>query len=785
MIISNNDVSNDNLAERVPDALNQTADALTTFADNGRASDSVQAPLLDILKDTDPYQTKDLREVLGRNYKIGTFNLAYTDTAGLMKTTMAFPEVMFNLPFLKDKLRDYMLFRCKGVKLSFRFNTTKFSYGTFLPYFVPFYRHTQANTAFRHLTLIAASQCDGTVMSIAQGQANEMEIPWINPKAYVRIAQAGVTQFAYGGTLFVRVLNPLRSAMSTAPPTVTVSVYANFIDPEVAGPSPDVHAQSNMTVKEAEAKKDVFTGVKEAVSTVSALIGSASKIGESFGGDIGKMLPHLASLGFDKPTMVSSPSLAHLDVDTFTHIYGKGIDTSPKMAVNPENNISVDPRTLGVQSGSPTLVEIMKRPTLVRQYEFKNTDFTVGKFDFRMINNPVTWVKVGETGTPVTKQFWHPCYMAHYARFFKHWRGGLKWYYDFRTSPMVTARVRIAHFPEQRSWTEPVDDYAGDVVSKVVDIAGDTPVPFEIPWLSDDHWKLLDDDVLQTTPNSNGLTALCFENPINGPEGASNSVSIFLNIWLAADDDFQFMQHISPPYNMYPEYEAVAQSNMHAIFHGKFEGLRPTTKQPEFGYMQGERMGPIQDYLHRYGYAGTFLDKIDNEKVLDAGIKWRESPDLHTTMCAPFLFWRGGMRLRAPAVGLTPFDFTFQVGDTTVYYDEWMCGTARRTTYNQTPALEMPWYTPFMFREVSPTQFPALWNPVTARCPAVGDFSQPVLISVADDFILGPLSACPQWSRHIVEGKNVPRSKEAVVPPPTPPPEPPVPKGKGRFLAKI
>jgi hypothetical protein len=765
--------------ERVPDALSQTADALTTFADNGRTSDTIKAPLLDVLEGTDPYQTSDLRDVLSRNYRIGSFNLAYTDTAGLSKLTIAFPEVMFTLPFISDKVRDYMLFRCKGVKLSFRFNTTKFSFGTFLVHFVPFYKHTVTDAAFRHVTLPAASQCDGTVFSVAQGQAGEMEIPWIMPKAYVRIAQAGVTQFAYGGTLFVRVLNPLRSAMSTAPPNVNVSVYANFIDPVVCGPSPDAHAsaQSNMTVKEAEDKSDVFTGVKEAVSTVTGLIGAASKFGERLGGDLGKVLPHIASLGFDKPNMVSSPQLNSLDVDTFTQIYGKGLDTSAKAAIDPANNISVDPRTLGVDNGSPTLLDIMKRPTLVRQYEFKNTSITPGEFSTRLINNPVFWMKIAEIAGPPDKQWWHPTYMAHYARWFKHWRGGLKWYFDFRTSPMVTARVRIAHFPEQRSWTEPVDDYAGDMVSKVIDIAGDTGVSFAIPWLTDDHWKPLDIDVVQSTANSNGLVALCFENYINGPEGASNDVSIFLNVWLAADDDLQFMQYRSFNYNMTPEYTVSAQSNMHVIFKDKFEGLRPATKQPEFGYMVGERMGPVQDYLHRYAW-GASISNGTPQQTLDAGFKWWNQYDSHEAFLAPFLFWRGATRVRVPATSgqqnpsLEIYPGDFSEG----YFDQHMNGLARRSTFNQTPALEIPWYMPVMFREVSPTQFPNATNPVvldSSQGPSgPATWSQPVLRAAGDDFIVGPVSACPQWSR-------------SVVPETTTESESSDPKKKGKFTSKV
>lgn len=750
--------------DRIQGTQVSTSDNLTKYEDNaGVTKVDVDAVQLEMLSNTDPYKTESLATILSRSYKIGGFNWPIITTVGTLLFETSFPEALFTIPFIKDKLEDYMMFR-SSVKVSLRINATKFSYGALMIGWVPFYKKT-ATGAFRTRDLTKLSQCNSKVLSVSSGESIEFEIPWITPYAYCDTAAVGVTQLGWGGYMAIRCLNPLKSASANPPDSIQISVFANFVNPEVAGYSPEstvgeIMVQSGMSVeKEAIAKEDVFVGMPEAIKTVSGLLGSVVDTASNLGGVFEKALPFLSMAALNKPNIVNTPQPTYPVYDTSLN-YGKGVDRLQKQSLDPNNVISVNPAIIGTEDAQPTILSIIKQPTFYQTFEILSTTVIDQWFYVRPIN-PVECAKGTTVGIYAE---YRPTYMAYYSQFANYWRGSIKVYLQFVTSAFVTTRVRVAHFPEIQSFSAPLDSYSGDMISKVVDIAGDTVLEFTLPYLAKDHYKACDAIGQTSAENSIGVWGVSLVNPIVSTD-SNVDASVYMNVWYAAGDDFTFMEHLAindkieiriddaPP----PEPEEIieVQSDMKLKFASDFPGLIPCSYNPEIGVINGENFGRITDLLHRYSELNSKVTANAYAHLAIVGYEdaaaYEKAADDLSALCLPFLFWRGGLRLMyVPQSATEDVVISKHVNEHT--RDKYRNGLTRNFFgQNPLPGLEFPWYRPELFAEIVPTQTTTHYsfkniNVTVVPTPPI-PASKSCIYSIGDDFSLGPLSSCPSvWS---------------------------------------
>jgi hypothetical protein len=597
-----------------------------------------------------PYPDQTPKEVLQRTYKVAEFSWGPITGTNIVD----FPASLTVIPQIADKIKDYRFMR-SAITVSVKLLTTQYHYGAYMVSWLPNHNSTtyaadiRQQSANRPIIISAADQ--GMAMHV---------IPYLNPYSFWETSNNN-NQIC---RLFLTPLTTLLRASPDVTDTVKVQVYASFVDPVVTGyigqsgnvvynrmkmrqkaegrnprtvpngkvPAPSVpsrntadYAKSKRSM-EYEAAKKTASGVVEsatkATSTVASLFESIPMIGGVIENAVMPVLKALSIL--DKPTSLGTTSKM---VPSFSNdlSLGSGLDNSNPLSLLPVTPLSMDLYLAGenVMSGSMTIDRVISTPMIHGAHTFTNALPTWGS---AVVPRP----------TPANDD-----YVAFMSRFFTYWRGSFKYMFCFYTSTFITARVRISVRYNSNPLTDAND---GDVVSRLVDIKGDTVVELAVPYL----WKTMyrpttQDDFLP-------LITVTLSSPIVGLS-IDTDPSIVLVVWRAAGEDFVFNQMVtfdqdtfninsdnfidSDEWTEEAEAQMIPQERFRAPFDGIIEGTRLTY---ESGAITGEHITCLNDMLKRY---------VDN--TLDRPQNTYPSEDLlgaFHRLSLIFKYWRGSRRLK-------------------------------------------------------------------------------------------------------------------------------------------
>lgn len=721
-------------AAAVPNAIGQSATVSSTIIGDTRAAEStienrtaltsysddtsvihvvppsvIAAPA----RQTDPYPDQGMREVLKRTYRIADVSWTTASPSGTLLYSAAFPEALFSIPNIQEKLKSFRYLRA-GVRVSMRINANGFAGGTLMIGTVPFY-DSAATGAWRHQFWTLA-QSGPILMSASKADTVEIDIPWIAPFQY-RDLRSADNRGMIGG-LFVYVLNPLVFSNSGAPTSLSLSIFASFIDPEVAGPdingAPALVAVSKQS-GEAMAKsvKNVIAGVTKATSTVAGFV---------------KPFVSLLPAGFlDKPT-----SLAATMPAAVTPMRGmsnaSGLDISAKLALDPEAQISVDDSIFGGSKSKPSWAEVLGQPGLIIITNFTQAD----PADTLVTSWPVRPNFARKSGPNV----YHPSSLAYYSQFWKRWRGSIYYLVHFACPSNVTARVRISFLPNVTVMTAPPENQAGDVMSKVVSITGDTSVVIPIEYLGDTYYKLAQDLALSDTNNTDavGRITISVLNEVVAVNTAAVT-PIAVTVWMAAGPNFTFSMPDEFPDNWAPDFtvgEVTKQSSVRELMSTPGDGLTPVTLLHEKGIVTPESFtGPL-DLMHRFTVR-QFVNQTG-----DIPVEPRFGTALFLLLL-PFLGWRGAWRFKVPLY--TTDLATVARWQTTDANPTWL-GGVEYSSPGMPCLVECPYYDLYAWRETYPIMDVLPRDAVTISVTKPST-SYILLEAVGDDFSLGPLMAPP------------------------------------------
>lgn len=100
---------------------------MTTFHD--AEASTVDVPPIDMnyVSATHPYESPNL-EALTYSYNVGTFTWDVSQSFGHLVGTVQFPEALFSIPYIVQKLHGYEWFRA-DVEYEVKINATKFHRG--------------------------------------------------------------------------------------------------------------------------------------------------------------------------------------------------------------------------------------------------------------------------------------------------------------------------------------------------------------------------------------------------------------------------------------------------------------------------------------------------------------------------------------------------------------------------------------------------------------------------------------------------------------------------------
>jgi hypothetical protein len=192
----------------------------------------------------------------------------------------------------------------------------------------------------------------------------------------------------------------------------------------------------------------------------------------------------------------------------------------------------------------------------------------------------------------------------------------MKFRLEFITSQFVTARFRVTHWP---SPTLPVsiEDYAGDAVSQIIDVRGDTIMDLTIPYMSpypyqrccgyihaneDTGWTGLPSE------DQNSFLTVSLVNMLQQPDFAGTA-QIYLNVYVAAASDFVFGSARSPtirtPLNTTVAVrDKIVPHSLEVAFKGSFPPIVSASGTYEAGLILPEQYTGLEELCMRYSAFG-------------------------------------------------------------------------------------------------------------------------------------------------------------------------------------
>lgn len=547
-------------------------------------------------------ETFSLDQVLNREYPVAT--ITWNTGAVGQLAAINFPEVLFNKPFIADKLRDFRLFK-GGIRLSVRVGASQFLYGKIMVSYDPMTNNNAraAGLSSGSSAIYTNSGYPHILVSASASEAGILDVPFISDKRAIDIVNHTPNEM---GTFRIHVLNELRNILAE-PGSCTILVTAQFINAKVFLPHDRFVPQSKRhSSREQDSKSKNHTISQKYENTFAESAGIAvtklvRPVEDFYETVLKPGAAAMTMLGLSKPTSLDRTSI--VKVNPF-HDYntGKGIDTSISFGMDPDNQISCAPVVGGITEDEMSLRYIVGTPSLVGIYNFVSG------------SSPL---RIGSTGPFETA--YQLSFVDFVTQNFHFWSGSYKFKIYITASNMHSIKgvFYLADSPETDQWE--------NCYHKVVDIQGDTEVSFAIPYTN---------ALTATRVNNNDYDV--YFRVLSWSQASGTSSPITLNVYKAGGSDFRF--------GVLREMEFQVQSNPRKDFTNNFDPLHPsmTGYIPE-NIIYGEEYTTLREILHRFYAYGTTNDAFCPlyRGVGTAAVNVYTGVELFGLL---YRFWRGSMR---------------------------------------------------------------------------------------------------------------------------------------------
>lgn len=640
-----------------------------TVAESGKAIDT---------SFFNPYPPAGIEEALSRRYLVSTQTWTSAHAKDHSLASIHFPEAMLAFPVIHDRLGYFHYVSC-DVDISVEVASPATNCGAIICGGLQFYnslvghRHQRAEQ-------IAQMPFSG-IISASRGGSYKTSLKWAAPYPFVKIADLGVLTKGVLGSFFVTVLSPLSQPGSTVQP-VTVNVYAQIKNVNVAGFVPaaltaahDVYLGSSNGVPRvlskaqslsAESLARTVKGTVASIATATQHVPTTlERIGSLSVTDIVSGVSDFARAVvplLDQPPNLTSYSKTLTNQSDL--VYTEGLSAGGTYSFKPGSQTGPANEFVGTTDINPSFLEIAGRPGIFSWGAILSTNS--GKVIQHWVH-PLTQTEFLSGAT----QMCIPTPLMAASLGFRYWRGSLRYLFQFYASAMTSAKLRICYFPDVTDPPASIEDYAGDVISKVIDISGDTEVAFEVPFLYQapyapcNNSKALSGSstfmqAVVSPHDTIGSLAVYILSPPASYDSQASSVQYVL--WVAASEDFQLMNHVDRVGEAIPISSsirsagrvpnAIAQctSLVQSMFKKKFPPIHPSSKILERGLFDAD---PLSSVTQLYRRPMDWLTSTNATELIES-LPWdQESGNVFWKqfMASSFRGWRGSIRVSGYQLG--------------------------------------------------------------------------------------------------------------------------------------
>jgi hypothetical protein len=455
--------------------------------------------------------------ILSRSYKIDEFSWEVGSAVGDVLGNYRFPQVLYDQPWIKQLVDQYGWFRAAKVCLSVRIQSTIMHQGAICV------SHTYENYG-RIGSFGARFNNRPVLVSAVPAGVVEIELPWTSPFPWVDTANLRIGDNAAMGQFILDVIAPLDS-VGTTKTAVTVQVFANFEDPEVMGPS----ILRNITAIEATGQSEMIEGMAKSAKGIMSDI-SDEKYLDAGIKTVGLAIDVAKNVGpllLDKPQSDSGQTMI-----AFEH----GKDFPAGTGLQPGVSLSLIP---GASHESTAFYGARG------EHSLHNLQSTPGFYETLTFDNqspPVFWstrvdpIKFIPSGVP---DVYSMPFVTYFSLPFRWWSGSLTYHFDFFCSKFTSARIRIAWHPNATIQAPNPSTRSGDIISRVVDITGDTSLTITIPYAYHSVMRRISKTIDEPVDNNlftNGVITMDFVGPIVSQVPVA---TISMVVWINAGPDYK------------------------------------------------------------------------------------------------------------------------------------------------------------------------------------------------------------------------------------------------------
>jgi hypothetical protein len=334
----------------------------------------------------------------------------------------------------------------------------------------------------------------------------EMTLPFMWHNNFLSLNGVTGTSKETLGTIQIYDMNPLRIANVNASDSVTYNVFAWAENMKMSVPT-EFTPTSNFSKRDEYNDgpvSTVATNVAQAAGMLSKapIIGKFAKATEIGAGSIANIA---RIFGFSTPIMVQNPGRCELKM------HGRlantsGEDSAYSLALDPKQEITVDPRTVGVSPHDEmTIKSIATREQFLARCEWGEA---VGSFTtpgaesliFASLVNPKQTHITGSDGGKKRIQHTPAGYLSN---MFQYWKGSCTYRVEVVCTPMHSGRLKLQFDPFIKSTAKVVSDVNTEDVNArytmIMDLSEATSTEFTINWNNKAAWlKTIDDDLVST-----------------------------------------------------------------------------------------------------------------------------------------------------------------------------------------------------------------------------------------------------------------------------------------------
>jgi len=515
-----------------------------------------------VVRDEGDHQVSDegyssnagIEEFLQRPVKIQSF----TWVVGNYLEEFFFPwnDFLSNAAVQK-KLDNYHLLK-GNLMLTFYVNGTPFHVGMLLAS----YRYLDTENAIvtfgGDTQLITCSQRPHLKLNVATNKSGCLCVPFYYPHNYLSLNNATLSATDMGEVRISSFKN--LDQLNSGSDSVTITVYAQMQDVKLTAPTVsnvalsgdgssyglfELQTQSGIRKKDEYEDDGVISGPASTVAqyagylTEAPYIGPfalATQIGANAVGGIARLF------GYSKPANLSdmNPMRPHA---VSSLALTEGADTSQKLSLTGKQEISVDPRLVGLPPvDEMDLKFLTQKESYLTSFTWDPAD-TVGTTIFACDVDPMAEYRAAITGGNRII----PTSLSFASRMFSQWCGSLKYRFEFITSNFHRGRLAIIY--------DPVGNILGTDIynltyNTIIDLEEGRDFTVTFKWQQDRVWLELDTDGASTRvfftelgagartvdrDHSNGVFFVQVVNELVVPDGTTPVRGV---VSISAGDDF-------------------------------------------------------------------------------------------------------------------------------------------------------------------------------------------------------------------------------------------------------